>query len=115
MLIENGFTVQAPAEALWRLLLDVERIVPCMSGAELTETIDDRHWKGRLHVKFGPVSMSFAGTVAMQEREEAHLPERRERGLGLVEQHQHPAVQPVLEEREEGLAVRLLVQLAAAV
>jgi carbon monoxide dehydrogenase subunit G len=71
MLIENGFTVQAPAEGLWRLLLDVETIVPCMSGAELTETIDDRHWKGTLHVKFGPVSMSFAGTVAMQERDDA--------------------------------------------
>ena len=70
MLIENGFTVQAPAEDLWRFLLDVERIVPCMPGAELTEVIDDHRWKGTVHAKFGPVSMSFAGTVTMEARDD---------------------------------------------
>ncbi len=71
MQIENGFTVTVPADALWAYLLDVEKIAPCMPGAELTETIDDRTWKGTVHAKFGPVSMSFAGTVSMQERDDA--------------------------------------------
>ena len=71
MLIENEFTVAAPADALWAYLLDVEKIAPCMPGAELTETIDDRNWKGTVHAKFGPVSMSFAGTVSMEERDDA--------------------------------------------
>jgi uncharacterized protein len=71
MQIENEFTVAAPADALWAYLLDVEKIAPCMPGAELTETIDDRNWKGTVHAKFGPVSMSFAGTVSMQERDDA--------------------------------------------
>lgn len=71
MLIQNEFTVAAPIDFLWSYLLDVEKIAPCMPGAELTETIDDRTWKGTVHAKFGPVSMSFAGTVSMQERDDA--------------------------------------------
>lgn len=71
MQIENEFTVAAPADALWAYLLDVEKIAPCMPGAELTETIDDRNWKGTVHAKFGPVSMSFAGTVTMEDRDDA--------------------------------------------
>jgi len=71
MQIENEFTVAAPADALWAYLLDVEKVAPCMPGAELTETIDDRNWKGTVHAKFGPVSMSFAGSVSMDERDDA--------------------------------------------
>jgi carbon monoxide dehydrogenase subunit G len=71
MLIENAFTVAAPAKELWRYLLDVERAAPCLPGAELTEVVDDRTWKGTVHAKFGLVSMSFAGTVTIQERDDA--------------------------------------------
>ena len=71
MLIENEFTVATPVDDLWAYLLDVERIAPCMPGAELTETIDEQHWKGKVNVKFGPVSLSFAGTVEMTERDDA--------------------------------------------
>ena len=71
MQIDNEFTVAAPADALWAYLLDVEKVAPCMPGAELTDTIDDRNWKGTVHAKFGPVSMSFAGTVSMEERDDA--------------------------------------------
>jgi len=68
--IENEFTVPAPVDRLWAYLLDVERIAPCMPGAELTETIDERSWKGKVNMKLGPVSLSFAGTVAMEERDD---------------------------------------------
>jgi uncharacterized protein len=71
MLIENTFKVTSPADPLWRYLLDVEKIAPCMPGAELTEIVDDRHWKGKLKAKFGPVGLSFAGTVEMTERDDA--------------------------------------------
>jgi len=69
--IENEFTVRAPVDQLWAYLLDVERIAPCMPGAELTETIDEKTWKGKVNMKLGPVSLSFAGTVAMEERDDA--------------------------------------------
>ncbi|MEO8292599.1 MAG: SRPBCC family protein [Actinomycetota bacterium] len=70
MLIENEFRATAPVEELWAFLLDVERIAPCMPGAQLTETVDDRTWKGTVSMKFGPVAMTFGGTVVMQERDD---------------------------------------------
>ena len=70
MLIENEFEVPAPADRTWAFLLDVERVAPCAPGAELTETVDDRTWKGRVNVKVGPVAMAFAGTVTIQERDD---------------------------------------------
>jgi carbon monoxide dehydrogenase subunit G len=82
MLIENEFTVDAPMDRLWAYLLDVERIAPCMPGAELTETVDERNWKGNLKAKFGPVTMAFAGSVTMQERDdEAHRVVLKARGM----------------------------------
>jgi carbon monoxide dehydrogenase subunit G len=71
VLIENEFRATAPVEELWAFLLDVERIAPCMPGAELTETVDDRTWRGRVSMKFGPVAMVFAGTVVLQDRDDA--------------------------------------------
>ncbi|MGZ5295730.1 MAG: SRPBCC family protein [Actinomycetota bacterium] len=71
MLIENEFAVAAPIDFLWGYLLDVEKIAPCMPGAELTEIVDDRNWKGKLNAKFGPVSLSFAGTVTVENRDDA--------------------------------------------
>lgn len=70
MRIENEFTVGAPADRLWAHLLDVERIAPCMPGAELTEAVDDTTWKGKVHIKLGPIAMAFAGTVTMEERDD---------------------------------------------
>jgi carbon monoxide dehydrogenase subunit G len=69
--IENEFTVPAPIDHLWTYLLDVERVAPCMPGAELTEVVDDRTWKGRVNMKLGPVSLAFAGTVTIEERDDA--------------------------------------------
>jgi carbon monoxide dehydrogenase subunit G len=80
--IENEFVVPTPIEPLWAYLLDVERIAPCMPGAELTETVDDHTWKGRVTMKLGPVSLSFAGTVAMEERDDAaHRVKLHARGM----------------------------------
>lgn len=70
MEIENEFTVPAPIDHVWDYLLDVERVAPCMPGAELTEVVDDHTWKGKVNMKLGPVSLAFAGTVSMQERDD---------------------------------------------
>ena len=76
MLIENGFTVAASPDVVWAYVLDVEKVAPCMPGAELTETVDDHNWKGKVLMAFGPVKMSFAGTVTLDEIDEV---ERRVR------------------------------------
>jgi carbon monoxide dehydrogenase subunit G len=70
MQIENEFDVPAPVDHVWAYLLDVERVAPCMPGAELTEVVDDHTWKGKVNMKLGPVSLAFAGTVTMQERDD---------------------------------------------
>ncbi|MPZ69204.1 MAG: carbon monoxide dehydrogenase [Actinobacteria bacterium] len=81
MLLENSFEVPAPVDKVWVYLLDVERVVPCMPGAELTEILDDRNWGGRVKIKVGPVSMQFAGTVTVEERDEvAHRVVLKARG-----------------------------------
>jgi carbon monoxide dehydrogenase subunit G len=71
--IENSFAVTAPPPQVWRLLLDVEQVVLCMPGAELTEVVDDRTWKGRVKMRIGPVSMKYSGTVVMVERDDVSL------------------------------------------
>jgi carbon monoxide dehydrogenase subunit G len=70
MLIEDSFTVRTPVDRLWAQLQDVQRIAPCLPGAELTETIDERTWKGIVHVRFGPVQLAFRGTVVMEDRDD---------------------------------------------
>jgi carbon monoxide dehydrogenase subunit G len=70
MRLENSFEVPAPPERAWALLLDVPRVVPCMPGAELTETVDETHWKARIAVKLGPMSMTFAADVAREQVDE---------------------------------------------
>lgn len=73
MLIEDAFTVHTPVDRLWAVLQDVEAIAPCMPGAELAEAVDERTWKGKVHVRFGPIQMAFTGTVVVEERDdEAH-------------------------------------------
>jgi uncharacterized protein len=71
MQFDNEFVVEAPVDRVWDYLLDLERIAPCAPGAELTEIVDDRNWKGKINIKVGPVAMSFAGTVTLLERDDA--------------------------------------------
>jgi uncharacterized protein len=71
MRIDNEFVVKAPIELVWGYLLDVGRVAPCMPGAELTEVVNERTWKGKTTVKLGPVNLSFGGTVVMEERDDA--------------------------------------------
>jgi carbon monoxide dehydrogenase subunit G len=70
MQIQNEFEVPATVDAVWDYLLDVEQVAPCMPGAELTETVDDHTWKGRVNMRLGPVGLSFVGTVTMEERDD---------------------------------------------
>lgn len=71
MRIDSAFVVRAPMDHVWAYLLDVEKVAPCVPGAELTEVVDDHTWKGKTTVKVGPVSLSFAGTVVVEERDDA--------------------------------------------
>lgn len=71
MQLENSFEVPAPPEAAWALLNDVPRIVPCMPGTELTETVDENAWKATMHVKLGPIALQFLVDLTREESNEA--------------------------------------------
>jgi carbon monoxide dehydrogenase subunit G len=65
--IHNGFAVRAEPDRTWALLTDIRRIAHCVPGAELTEVVDERTYKGRIGVRLGPVSLAFAGQVRFEE------------------------------------------------
>jgi uncharacterized protein len=69
---DNSFEVPlAPAQA-WPLLMDIRRIAPCMPGAELTEVVDDKTYKGKIAVRLGPVALAFAGLVKFEELDDVN-------------------------------------------
>jgi carbon monoxide dehydrogenase subunit G len=71
MEFDNSFEVPLPVEEAWKLLMDIRRIAPCLPGAELTEVVDERTYKGKVGVRLGPVSLAFAGTVKFDEIDDA--------------------------------------------
>src|ERR1700688_3666864 len=76
MEFDNSFDVPlAPAQA-WKVLMDIPRIAPCMPGAELTEIVDPRNFKGKIAVRLGPVALAFAGRVELDEIDDKNLSAR---------------------------------------
>jgi carbon monoxide dehydrogenase subunit G len=67
MEFDNSFEVPLGIDDAWKVLMDIRRIAPCMPGAELTDVVDDRTYKGRIGVRLGPVALTFAGTVKFEE------------------------------------------------
>ncbi|MCH8197158.1 MAG: SRPBCC family protein [Proteobacteria bacterium] len=66
MELQNTFEVPLPPSEAWEVLLDIERIAPCLPGARLTEVVDDRTFKGEVSVRLGPVALTFAGKVTLE-------------------------------------------------
>jgi uncharacterized protein len=64
---DNSFDVPLPPDQAWQTLMDIERIAPCMPGAELTEVIDDKTFKGKVSVRLGPVALTFQGTASFED------------------------------------------------
>ena len=67
----NAFEVPVPPDEAWKLLMDIERIAPCVPGAALTQKVDDRTYKGTIAVKLGPVALTFGGQAKFEEMDEA--------------------------------------------
>ena len=61
MEFDNSFEVPLPPAQAWPVLMDIQGIAPCMPGAQLTEVVDDKNYKGNIAVRLGPVALTFAG------------------------------------------------------
>jgi uncharacterized protein len=70
MKLENEFTVPAPVERAWDVLLDVERVAPCLPGAAIEGSEGDEH-VGTMTIKIGPITTRYKGTVKIEQADEA--------------------------------------------
>ncbi len=70
MKLEHDFTVPAPVDEAWKVLLDVERVAPCMPGATLL-TVDGDEFTGTVKVKVGPIQVTYKGKARFTSLDEA--------------------------------------------
>jgi uncharacterized protein len=68
MQIENSFAVKAEPDRVYEFLLDVNNVVSCVPGAELSEVVDPDTFKGKVRIKVGPVTVSYNGTATITSR-----------------------------------------------
>ncbi len=69
--INESFQVDAPIEEAWAMLSDPIKVVTCVPGAKITETIDERNYKGTVSMKVGPVVTNFKGDIEIERLDEA--------------------------------------------
>jgi uncharacterized protein len=69
MELTNEFRVAAPADVVWRALTDVERIAPCMPGAEL-QSVEGDEYRGVVKVKVGPITAQYKGAARFASRDD---------------------------------------------
>jgi uncharacterized protein len=87
MELSNEFRVAAPVATVWEALTDIERIAPCMPGAELQEIEGDEH-RGSVKVKVGPITAQYKGAARFVELDDSghravlHAEGRETRGQG---------------------------------
>jgi len=68
MELANEFRVKAPVDRAWQVLTDLERIAPCMPGAQLQEVEGDEH-RGVVKVKVGPITAQYKGAARIVDRD----------------------------------------------
>jgi carbon monoxide dehydrogenase subunit G len=71
MKLEQSFEVRAPVERVWETLVDIERVAPCLPGAEITEAGEDGTYRGTFSVRLGPTTAAYRGELNMEEMDEA--------------------------------------------
>jgi carbon monoxide dehydrogenase subunit G len=70
MEINNEFTVSVPVQQAWDVMLDLERIAPCLPGAAIQEDKGDGEYEGTMKVKIGPITANYKGMVKFEETDE---------------------------------------------
>jgi carbon monoxide dehydrogenase subunit G len=97
--LDNSFTVPVPPEQAWDVLLDVERIAPCMPGATVT-SVEGDEIAGQVKVKLGPLSLSYKGTAKFTEKDQANhtiaieASGKETRGAGTASATVHAGLKP---------------------
>jgi carbon monoxide dehydrogenase subunit G len=69
--LDHSFSTSKPLEESWNAILDLERVIPAVEGGHVTERTGPDSAKAEIKVKMGAMSMTFAGTVEITEKDEA--------------------------------------------
>ena len=102
MKLRNEFTIPADVERAWDVLLDLERVAPCLPGAQLHRG-DGRQFEGEMAIKIGPVTSRYRGTVRIEQTDETEhravmrASARDARGTGAAAATISTAMRPVSE------------------
>lgn len=67
MTIDDAFEIDAPLARTWPVLMDIPRVAGCIPNAEITEIIDETHYRAKVSVKVGPVNVSYKALVTVAE------------------------------------------------
>lgn len=67
--LNHEFTVNVPVAEAWAILTDLERIAPCLPGAQLTEVEGDTY-RGQVKIKVGPILAQFKGQASFVSRDD---------------------------------------------
>ena len=108
--LDNSFTVPVPPEQAWDVLLDVERIAPCMPGASVT-SVDGDEIAGQVKVKLGPLSLSYKGTAKFTEKDPANhalaieASGKETRGAGTASATVHASLKPADAEGQTTVSI----------
>ncbi len=70
MKINNEFTVSVPIQQAWDVMLDLQKIAPCLPGAAIQDEKGDGEYDGTMKVKIGPITANYKGTVKIEEADE---------------------------------------------
>jgi carbon monoxide dehydrogenase subunit G len=112
MELTNDFEVAVPVERAWAVLTDVERIAPCMPGAQLQEVEGDEY-RGVVKVKVGPITAQYKGMAHFTELDDANRKAvlraegRDTRGQGNA----NATITATLEGHDDTTAVRVITDL----
>ncbi len=72
MKLEQSFTVEAPIEEVWAALVDVERVAPCLPGAQVIGRDESSGaYRGTFSVKLGPTTAVYNGTLRLEQADQA--------------------------------------------
>jgi carbon monoxide dehydrogenase subunit G len=69
--LDHPITSEKSIDDNWKLVLDLERLVPCVQGGTVKEKVSDEEVKAEIRVKMGAMSMRFAGTVSVVEHDDS--------------------------------------------
>ena len=71
MEFDNSFTVQKPLDEVWNMMVDLERVVPCVPGARVLEKTGDRAVNAEVQIKLGAMNMDYSGPAEIVEQDDS--------------------------------------------